>query len=125
MGARILVIEDDRDIRRNMGLLLETEGYSVDLAENGQVALQFLNSVGDLPELIILDLMMPVMDGFQFREEQEKSARISNIPVIIMTADGHVEEKKIRTNATATLKKPADINAILNTIESILTNNKS
>lgn len=117
MGCRILVVEDDRDLRRNMSILLKAEGYDVILAENGEIALHFLRSTDDLPALIILDLMMPIMDGFQFREEQQKDAHLSHIPVIIMTADDHIDQKKTQTKAIFALKKPADINDILNAIE--------
>lgn len=114
---KILVVEDDRDIRKNLTKLLESEGYSVDVAENGRIALDQLHQSADLPALIILDLMMPIMDGFQFRDEQRKFARLSSIPVAIMTADGHIEEKKIRANANAALRKPADIDAILKMVK--------
>ncbi len=118
-APRILIVEDDRDIRRNLKDLLEFEGYLVDLAENGQVALDFLNAATDLPTAIILDLMMPVMDGFQFREHQENIPRIADIPVAIMTADGHIDEKKLRTGALAALRKPADADAILSVLEQL------
>lgn len=119
MTKKILVVEDDRDIRRNMQWLLESEGYFVELAENGQVALDKLQTANDLPGLIILDLMMPVMDGFQFREAQESDSRLAPIPVAIMTADGHVEEKKTRVGARAALRKPPDIDAILKIVEEL------
>jgi CheY-like chemotaxis protein len=117
MAARILVIEDDKDIRKNLKALLESEGYTVDLAENGQIALDLLNKSTDLPDLIILDLMMPVLDGFQFRDAQEKIARIAVIPVVIMTADGHTDEKKYKVGAKAALRKPADVEAILTMVK--------
>ena len=116
MAKKILVVEDDKDIRRNMKLLLESERYAVEVAENGQVALDLLTQGRFTPELIVLDLMMPVMDGFEFREAQERVPTISKIPVVIMTADGHVEEKKRRVRAVAGLKKPADIDEILDMI---------
>lgn len=118
MLAKILVVEDDKDIRRNLKRLLESEGYVVDLAENGKAALEVLHTASDLPSLIILDLAMPVMDGFQFREEQVKVPRISSIPVAIMTADGRVDDKRIRTKANAALKKPADVEEILKLVAS-------
>ena len=116
MPARVMVIEDDKDIRRNMKRLLESEGYAVDLAENGQMALDVLATASTLPAVIILDLMMPVMDGFQFREQQEKIARIAAIPVAIMTADGRIDEKRLRTKASSALKKPADADEILKVV---------
>lgn len=117
MSRKLLVVEDDRDIRKSMERLLQSEGYAVEMAENGLEALNLLQNGSALPQLIILDLMMPQMDGFQFREEQAKNAKISHIPVIVMTADGHIDEKKVRANAVAALRKPADIDVILNTIK--------
>jgi len=117
VDKKILVVEDDKDIRRNMQLLLESEGYTVEVAENGQVALDLLIRGSFIPTLIVLDLMMPVMDGFEFREAQEKVAAIAKIPVVIMTADGHVEEKKQRVGAVAGLKKPANIDDILDMVK--------
>jgi CheY-like chemotaxis protein len=119
VSAQILVVEDDKDICRNLKKLLESEGYTVSCAGNGQEALDFLHGADRLPRLIILDLMMPIMDGFQFRDAQDKVARLASIPVIIMTADGHVDEKKMRTRATAALRKPADVDTILNTIKAV------
>lgn len=117
MSIKILLVEDDRDLRTNMQRLLEGEGYTVVLAENGQVALDYLQTTTDFPAVILLDLMMPVMDGFQFREAQEKNSKFGAIPVIVLTADGHVEEKGMRTGAIAALRKPASVDAILNVIE--------
>jgi CheY-like chemotaxis protein len=117
MGKNILIVEDDRDIRQNLKLLLESEGYIVEAAENGQVALDILLSGRFKPALIVLDLMMPVMDGFEFREAQRMYREISGIPVVIMTADGHVEEKKARVQAIGGLRKPADIDEILNLVK--------
>jgi CheY-like chemotaxis protein len=119
MGKRLLVVEDDRDLRRNMQSLFESEGYLVDVAENGQVALDFLIQATELPEVILLDLMMPVMDGFQFRDAQVQIPKFASIPVIVLTADGHIEEKKVRSRATAALRKPADVELILSTVEKL------
>jgi CheY-like chemotaxis protein len=117
MASKVLVVEDDRDIRRNLKRLLELEGYVVEVAENGKVALDSLNTAAVLPSVIILDLMMPVMDGFAFREEQRKVDRLAHIPVAIMTADGRIDEKKRLTKANAALKKPADVADILMVME--------
>jgi CheY-like chemotaxis protein len=117
MSAKILVVEDDRDIRKNMQRLLEVEGYTVQCAENGQVALDFLKGADVLPQLIILDLMMPIMDGFQFREVQLENPRLKTIPVAVMTADGHIVEKKARVRAEVAVRKPVDIETILKIAE--------
>ncbi len=97
--------------------LLEEEGYPVDAAMNGQEALDFLREARELPALILLDLMMPVMDGFRFRLEQEKDARLASIPVVIMTADGNIESKEMKIGARAAIKKPMDIVAVIETVQ--------
>ena len=88
----IAVVDDDTDLRETLGELLFEEGYEAQLFENGRKALDFLRS-GGRPKLILLDLMMPEMNGWQFREEQLKDAALRDIPVVVMTAsrgfDGH------------------------------------
>lgn len=119
MPPLILVVEDDKDIRKSMKRLLASEGYEVALAENGKAALDYLISSSGLPDLIILDLMMPVMDGFEFRKIQEADAKLSRIPVVIMSADGNLDEKKLRTAARDTIRKPADIDTILHVVKQV------
>jgi CheY-like chemotaxis protein len=108
--TRILIVEDESDIRELMQELLELEGYSVEAACNGQDALDRLHGCADpeLPHLILLDVMMPVKDGFAFRVEQELDPRLARIPVVLLSADAHVEEKKMRMGARAALRKPID-----------------
>jgi CheY-like chemotaxis protein len=119
MTSKILIVEDDRDIRRHLKRLLEMEDYRVDCAENGRVAIDLLQATHDLPAVIILDLMMPVMDGVAFREEQLKTSRIASIPVVIMSADSQAEEKNSHIGADAVLKKPADIDVILRVVDQL------
>src|SRR5437762_2793351 len=88
----VMIVEDDLDIRDALTQILEFEGYHVVSAENGQQALTQLQH-GEHPGLILLDLMMPVMDGWQFRLEQQKDAKLSDIPVVIISADGRVYQK--------------------------------
>ncbi len=112
---KILVVEDDFDIRTSVVELLESEGYSVAIAENGQVGIDHLCNViaSELPDLILLDLMMPVKDGIQFCSEKSQNEKFSKIPVIIMSADGHIHEKQAKTGAVEYLKKPINIDKLL------------
>lgn len=103
-------------IRESLAELLEMEGYCVDRASNGQEAINHLNAVAILPDLILLDLMMPVKDGFQFRKEQQSNLRLLSIPIIIMSADGKVTEKQRIIGSIAYVKKPIDINQVLHLI---------
>ena len=116
MSKEILVVEDDDSIAQSLAMLLESEGYQVSNAENGKMALEKLQSGASKPCLILLDLMMPVMDGFEFRNLQQKDPAISSIPAVVMTADGN-ESKRSRISADAFLKKPLDIHTLLDTIQ--------
>lgn len=117
INKKILLVEDDQDIRDTLIELLEGEGYEVFFAENGQVGLDRLTAGGVLPNLILLDLMMPIKDGFQFCAEKDANPKIAHLPVVVMSADGHVRENQQRVNALAYLKKPLDIYEIINTVE--------
>ena len=112
----ILIIEDDKDILEVLKDLLESEGYQVSLAENGQEALDLLDRSTDLPGLILVDLMMPIMDGFQFRQRQSADERFKNIPVVVMSADGYLEAKKKRIGVETLMKKPLDLENFLSII---------
>jgi len=87
--ALILVVDDDLDIRNTVAGILGDEGYQVAKAGNGQEALDYLNTPGNpRPCLILLDMMMPIMDGATFREHQQRSPDLSAIPVLVFTAFG-------------------------------------
>jgi CheY-like chemotaxis protein len=82
---KVLIVDDDRDIREILGEMLADEGYIIEAAWNGAEALRRLRS-GFRPNVIILDIMMPVMDGLAFRAEQKQSPDLAGIPVIGVTA---------------------------------------
>src|SRR5687767_4763614 len=91
----ILVVDDDRDIRESLIDVLEGQGYLVSGAENGQDALEYLRHAPALPELILLDVMMPLMNGIQFRAAQRKNPVWIGIRVLVMTAFSR-EEMAVR-----------------------------
>jgi CheY-like chemotaxis protein len=110
VSATVLIVEDDLDTREMLGRFLELEGYTVETAENGKRALERLGSgVGAC--VILLDLMMPVMDGWQFRQEQIRDATLADIPVIVVSAAGR--ERLERIHANAYLSKPVDLDELL------------
>jgi CheY-like chemotaxis protein len=90
-SERILVVDDDRDIRDAMCDWLVDEGYASAAVANGQEALSYLRT-HDRPCLILLDLMMPVMDGWEFRRLQLADPQLASIPVVAITAGGTVAE---------------------------------
>jgi CheY-like chemotaxis protein len=118
----VLVVEDDADILRAIVQVLEDEGETVRAAENGRVALTMLREPGaTLPCVILLDLMMPVMDGRAFRAEQLRDPALAAIPVIILTADGHAVEKAALMNGANALRKPVELETLLAAVAPYLT----
>lgn len=108
MSKLVLIVDDDADIRETLGELLENKGYTVAGAANGVQALEFLRN-GGVPCVILLDLMMPVMDGYQFREEQLKG--FDEIPVVVVTAGATIRSENLR--GVAILPKPLQIDKLL------------
>jgi CheY-like chemotaxis protein len=111
-GQSVLVLEDDGDIRDALTFVLRDRGYQVDSASNGQEALDQLRR-GSRANLIVLDLMMPVMDGWQFRHEQQRDPALAGIPVVIVSADGSVRHKAASIGAIDYVRKPIDLDAFL------------
>ena len=114
--SRILLVEDDPDIAEALKDVLTDQGHTVQIARNGLEAIAAL-STGALPQLIFLDLMMPQMDGAQFREAQLGDARLSRIPVVIVSADRAVEERALEMGVDAWLPKPTTPEKLLDAAE--------
>lgn len=93
-----------------LGKFLELEGFAVETAANGRQALDRLDE-GLRASVIVLDVMMPVMDGAQFRREQIRDERFASIPVIVVSAAG--PERLRRIDADAHLPKPVDLDQLL------------
>jgi CheY-like chemotaxis protein len=106
----VMVVEDDLDTREMLCRFLELEGYQVESASNGRQALDRLNG-GAQACVIVLDLMMPVMDGWQFRREQVRDTQLSQIPVIVVSAAGR--DRIDRIDADDVLSKPVDLDELL------------
>jgi CheY-like chemotaxis protein len=116
MPKRILIVEDDHSIRELLVELLQSEGYEVTSAVNGLEGLKVLQTQ-KLPDLILIDLMMPVMDGYAFRTEQMKNPDWNKIPLVVMSAEANAKEKMKKYNVTAFLAKPVELDTILKTVE--------
>lgn len=110
-GRNILIVEDDELIRRAMQMVLEWEGYTVFCVNNGQEALDVLRA-GRRPALIVLDILMPVLDGQQFREEQLRDSSLAAIPVIVVSAAGFAEA----VDADHFVRKPFEVQELLDAI---------
>jgi CheY-like chemotaxis protein len=107
----ILLVEDDEIVRRAIQMVLEWEGYHVECASNGQEALDMLRA-GARPGLILLDVMMPVLDGGQFREEQKRDPALASIPVIVISAASFAAS----VDADFLVRKPFEVEELLNAI---------
>jgi len=110
----ILVIDDDDDIREVLATLLDEAGFRVVTAANGREALEHLRE-DPQPDVILLDLMMPEMDGYQFRAEQQRDPALRAIPTLIVTA-GTVTSRVEALGAEAILRKPVSLRRLVDTI---------
>ncbi len=106
----VLIVEDDADLREMMAQLLALEGYVATTVANGLEALEYLER-GDKPDVILLDLMMPVMDGWEFRRQQQAVPTLANVPVIILSAID--QRRAAEVDAAAFIKKPLDFDRLL------------
>lgn len=106
----VLIVEDDADLREMMAQLLTLEGYRATTVANGRDALDYLHR-GDRPEIILLDLMMPVMDGWEFRRRQGEDPALATVPVVVLSALD--PSRAADLDGAAFLKKPLDFDRLL------------
>jgi CheY-like chemotaxis protein len=118
-GTVILVVDDDLDVRSVIAEILAEEGYSVATASNGREALERLAG-GVCASMILLDLMMPEMDGWEFRRRQLTDPAIASLPVVVFTAHANAGEAAATMSAAAGLEKPVDVDALLATVEGVV-----
>jgi two-component system response regulator MprA len=119
-GKTVLVVDDDRDIREAMADALEAEGYRVATASDGLDALRWLRSQPDESapaSLILLDLMMPNMDGVAFRRELAQDGKLQSIPVVLLSADMSVGDKAKAMQAAGYVTKPVELEVLLEVIQ--------
>ena len=114
---RILVVEDDPDLREALAEILRDEGYSVDGASHGAEALAFLrHGAGGSTCLILLDLTMPVMNGWQFRDVQRRDPDLSRIPVVVLSAAERLADQLEPLGVQAFIRKPIELSRLLDAI---------
>ena len=119
-ARRVLVIDDDDEVRDALAELLESEGFQVEKASNGREGLELLRHEPP-PAVIVLDLLMPEMDGWQFCEEQASDPSIRGIPVLIVSATVEPRRFPRSVNDGAFFRKPADLLRLISTIEGYCT----
>ncbi len=108
---KVMIVDDETDIRESLREAFEDEGYSVSTATNGAEALERLKTE-ELPCAIVLDLIMPIVGGVEVYEQLQQDARLARIPVIISTSDPG------RAPAGALImKKPIDLDRLIGTIQ--------
>jgi CheY-like chemotaxis protein len=117
MNARrpVLVVDDDEDIREVVAMTLETTGYRVEVARDGLDAMERL-SAGLRPSLILLDMMMPRMDGEGFLIALRRDPDLAGIPVVLLSAHTAARKKAQELHADGYLVKPVDIDTLLGTV---------
>jgi len=115
----VLLIDDDVDISEAIKAILIDEGYQISCVYNGKEALEFLDNAKSNPSLILLDIMMPKMNGYEFRKEQLKDNRINKIPTVVFSAAGKFEDEE-SYQFTETIKKPLDLERLLKLVSTHL-----
>lgn len=115
---RVLVVEDDETLRETLGEVMADEGYEVRLAANGVEGLERLEEWD--ADLVILDLMMPLMDAYEFRTHQRGKGASTDAPVLLLSAARDIEEAARQLDAEAWLAKPFVLTDMLDTVDRLL-----
>lgn len=128
----ILIVDDEPELVMLLRIFLEKSGYKVLDASNGEIALKFFEIASPepdftLPDLVILDIMMPVMDGYALNARLQSDARTANIPVLILTAKGQKMRElfEMAPNVAAYVQKPFNPKSFRELIADILTGKKA
>ena len=118
---RILVIDDDTELTDLLPLVFESKGFGVTIANSGMQALESLET--ELPEAVLLDLMMPGMSGLEVCQRIRANPRTSNVPVVVLTAKTGIESKQelLKAGATDYLVKPVPLNDLVSCIGALVT----
>jgi CheY-like chemotaxis protein len=114
----ILIVDDDADVRELLRVALETEGYRVACVANGRDALDHLRSHAETC-IILLDLLLPVMDGRQFRKAQLRDRSLAWIPVVVMSGSADPEQSARELGARRLVRKPLDLDEVKLALSSI------
>ncbi|TMB06949.1 MAG: response regulator [Deltaproteobacteria bacterium] len=116
-GKTVLVVEDDADVREAIAEVLSDCEYKPLHASNGAEALQRLRTAEVRPCVILLDVMMPTMDGWQFRAAQKSDPSVSDIPVVVLSAHANGSEAAAKMDAAAYLAKPVSLERLVTVVE--------
>jgi two-component system cell cycle response regulator DivK len=116
--ATVLLVDDDLDLREAAAEALEDAGYRVVRADDGRRALDEMTRGGLRPDLILLDMMMPNLDGWGFRVAQRQVPAIAGIPVVALTAYALTDDERDQLDAAAILRKPVALEELMQAVES-------
>jgi CheY-like chemotaxis protein len=116
----VLIVDDCSEIQTLLKTLLGAHGFQVRCADNGEDALQQLNSVPQMPDAILLDVRMPIMNGLAFLEKIQDLPSLNQIPVVLMSGDQDLEEKGAKTRASVLIKKPLSSHLVLAALSRVL-----
>ena len=119
---KILTVDDDEEIRLTLKDMLELEGFETVWAKNGQVALDYLKATPDqeLPDLVLLDYMMPLMNGQDFCQAKSLDPRLASIPVVMMTAGGNLVNVMDLCPTEGYMSKPMDLDTVVKMVKHFL-----
>jgi CheY-like chemotaxis protein len=115
MSQQVLIVEDDPGLREALSQVLADEGYDSLSARDGLEAVNCLKK-GNRPDVILLDLSMPVVNGWEFRMFQKRDSDLARIPVILITAGGYTREEVAWLEPSALLPKPIDLPSLLSVV---------
>jgi CheY-like chemotaxis protein len=118
MAYTLLVIDDDKGVQHLLREVLEEEGYHVLLAADGFAALEVLQTT--TPDLIVLDYMMPRMDGTTFAQELERRGQRQSIPIVFFSANNRAQEQADAIHPEGYISKPFEIQDLLDTLDRLL-----
>ena len=122
MSYKILIVDDDAEFRSALSMLLGDLGYDIAVTWNGRAALDHLRSHAP-PDVILLDLEMPVMDGYAFCVEKRRDGRLAGVPIVLISGHPDLGERVRPEGVTEWLRKPVDIAAIVRTIRRLTSAN--
>jgi len=114
--ATVLVVEDDADTRETLGFVIRKEGHRVVCLRNGQEALDYLRR-SPPPNLVLLDLTMPIMSGWQFLEERRNDPRLASVPVVVLSVAAGQDVLALPGEVDLLLQKPASLHSVLAVVE--------
>jgi CheY-like chemotaxis protein len=112
----VMIVDDNEDIRVALQELLESEGYEIAAAENGEEALRLLTADHCTPCMILLDYNMPVMDGPTFRKRQQANPTLADIPVILYSGGDDIRRRAHALDVMHVFQKPLNLNALVDLV---------